>query len=114
MSSITVTPKTLCCFVNSLLEKLAFLEVEQLDELIKIAKEMSRFFMGHQTIYSRSGLDINSRWLVEWKGLCQGMLMSDLGNAGQKDSTAILQCDEGDLDIACAFSVALPFPLALT
>ncbi|KIY30716.1 hypothetical protein I305_06868 [Cryptococcus gattii E566] len=51
----------------------------------------------HQTIYPRSGVDINSRWLVEWKGLCQGMLMTDLGNAGQKDSTAVLQCDEGDL-----------------
>nr|KIR47613.1 hypothetical protein I312_03381 [Cryptococcus bacillisporus CA1280] len=36
----------------------------------------------HQTIYPRSGVDINSRWLVEWKGLCQGMLMTDLGNAG--------------------------------
>ncbi|KIR76803.1 hypothetical protein I305_06289 [Cryptococcus gattii E566] len=32
----------------------------------------------HQTIYPRSGVDINSRWLVEWKGLCQGMLMTYL------------------------------------
>ncbi|KIR28466.1 hypothetical protein I309_02771 [Cryptococcus deuterogattii LA55] len=54
----------------------------------------------HQTIYPRSGVDINSRWLVEWKGLCQGMLMTDLDNAGQKDSTAVLQCDEGDLVVA--------------
>ncbi|EAL17155.1 hypothetical protein CNBN2470 [Cryptococcus deneoformans B-3501A] len=53
----------------------------------------------HQTIYPCSGVDINSRWLVEWKGLCQGMLMTDLDNAGQKDSTAVLQCEEGDLVI---------------
>ncbi|KGB80251.2 hypothetical protein CNBG_6089 [Cryptococcus deuterogattii R265] len=33
-------------------------------------------------------------------GACQGMMMTDLGDAGQKDSTAVLQCDEGDLVIA--------------
>ncbi|ADV24807.1 Hypothetical Protein CGB_K0010C [Cryptococcus gattii WM276] len=66
----------------------------------------------HQTIYPRSGVDINSRWLVEWKGLCQGMLMTDLDNAGQKDSTAVLQCDEGDLVVACTFPPPLPFRCA--
>ncbi|KIR50655.1 hypothetical protein I315_06899 [Cryptococcus gattii Ru294] len=172
-----------------LLEKPACLEVEELDELIKIAKEKKLFFMeavwtrfqpiayaveeviksgilgkprsfsadfsmdwdldalgggslldmsaypsvwamllvhrhplntdkdpkvlfAHQTIYPRSGVDINSRWLVEWKGLCQGMLMTDLDNAGQKDSTAVLQCDEGDLVVACTFSPPLPFRCA--
>ncbi|OXB40179.1 hypothetical protein J007_00009, partial [Cryptococcus neoformans] len=70
----------------------------------------------HQTIYPRSGVDINSRWLVEWKGLCQGMLMTDLDNTGQKDSTAVLQCEEGDLVVACAFTFSAPhfspFPIA--
>ncbi|KIR76480.1 hypothetical protein I306_06538 [Cryptococcus gattii EJB2] len=33
-------------------------------------------------------------------GACQGMLMMDLDNAGRKDSTAVLQCDEGDLVVA--------------
>nr|KIR83226.1 hypothetical protein I308_06425 [Cryptococcus tetragattii IND107] len=42
------------------------------------------------------------------------MLMSDLGDAGQKDSTAVLQCDEGDLVIGCTFAFPLPFPLVLT
>ncbi|AAW43964.1 conserved hypothetical protein [Cryptococcus deneoformans JEC21] len=59
-----------------------------------------KVLFAHQTIYPRTGVDINSRWLVEWKGLCQGMLMTDLDNAGQKDSTAVLQCEEGDLVIA--------------
>ncbi|KIY35121.1 hypothetical protein I305_02026 [Cryptococcus gattii E566] len=54
-----------------------------------------KMLFSHQTIYPRSGVDINSRWLVEWKGLCQGMLMTDLDNAGQKDSTAVLSVTKG-------------------
>ncbi|RSH80752.1 hypothetical protein EHS25_007088 [Saitozyma podzolica] len=51
----------------------------------------------YQTVYQRTGVDLNSRWLVEWKGLCQGQLLSDLSCPGHRDATAILQCAEGDL-----------------
>lgn len=57
----------------------------------------------HQTIYERTNVDLNSRWLVEWKGLCQGQLMTDLDSAGMREATAVLQCEEGDLVIACKF-----------
>jgi hypothetical protein len=55
----------------------------------------------HQTVYERTGCDVNSRWLVEWKGLCQGLLMTDLDCAGYRNGTAVLQCQEGDLVIDC-------------
>ncbi|WVQ83748.1 hypothetical protein IAT38_005892 [Cryptococcus sp. DSM 104549] len=54
----------------------------------------------YQTVHERLGVDINSRWLVEWKGLLQGQLMTDLDNAGAKEATALLQCEEGDIAIA--------------
>ncbi|WWD21849.1 hypothetical protein CI109_106337 [Kwoniella shandongensis] len=53
----------------------------------------------HQTVYEKTDVDINSRWLVEWKGTCQGQLMTDLGSAGFQEATAVLQCEEGDLVI---------------
>jgi hypothetical protein len=55
----------------------------------------------YQTVYQRTGVDLNSRWLVEWKGLCQGQLLSDLSCPGHRDATAILQCAEGDLVVEC-------------
>lgn len=55
----------------------------------------------YQTVYERTGVDLNSRWLVEWKGLCQGQLLSDLSCPGHRDATAILQCEQGDLVVEC-------------
>ena len=37
--------------------------------------------------------------------------MTDLDKGGQKDSAAALQCEEGDLVIACMSSHSPPFPL---
>ncbi|OCF42821.1 hypothetical protein I317_03298 [Kwoniella heveanensis CBS 569] len=53
----------------------------------------------HQTVYERTQVDLNSRWLVQWKDLCQGLLLSDLSASGQREATAVLQCEEGDLVI---------------
>ncbi|WWD00970.1 hypothetical protein V866_007908 [Kwoniella sp. B9012] len=53
----------------------------------------------HQTLYERTQVDLNSRWLVQWKDLCQGLLLSDLSASGQREATAVLQCEEGDLVI---------------
>ncbi|KAK8846530.1 hypothetical protein IAR55_005616 [Kwoniella newhampshirensis] len=53
----------------------------------------------YQTVYERTNVDLNSRWLVDWKGLCQGQLLTDLGSAGLREATAVLQCEEGDLII---------------
>ncbi|WVQ97546.1 hypothetical protein IAU59_004660 [Kwoniella sp. CBS 9459] len=53
----------------------------------------------HQTIYKRTGVDANSRWVVEWDGLCQAALLTDLETPGLREATAIVQCEEGDLCI---------------
>ncbi|WRT65254.1 uncharacterized protein IL334_002197 [Kwoniella shivajii] len=53
----------------------------------------------YQSIYKRSGVDLNSRWIVEWDGLCHGQLLTDLSSAGLQEATAVLQCSEGDLII---------------
>jgi len=63
----------------------------------------------YQTIYPRTGVDINSRWIVQWdEGIkVQGMLMTDMENSGQRGATAVLQCQEGDLAIECTFCLFL-------
>lgn len=58
----------------------------------------------HQTVYKRTNVDLNSRWIVEWKNFIQGTLMTDLDSAGLREATAVLQCEEGDLVIACEFT----------
>lgn len=60
-----------------------------------------RVLNSYQTEYNDTGVDVNSRWLVEWNGLCQGHLTTDLNNAGLKEATAWLQCEEGDLVVEC-------------
>lgn len=62
----------------------------------------------HQTEYKDTGVDLNSRWLVQWNGLCQGHLTTDLNNAGLREATAWVQCEEGDLVIECGWSIGLP------
>ncbi|ODN74942.1 hypothetical protein L198_08193 [Cryptococcus wingfieldii CBS 7118] len=53
----------------------------------------------HQTLYKPTGVDKNSRWLVEWDGFCLAALTTDLDSSGLRDATAVLQCEEGDLVI---------------
>ncbi|WWC58924.1 uncharacterized protein I303_101469 [Kwoniella dejecticola CBS 10117] len=53
----------------------------------------------HQSIYKRSGVDLDSRWIVEWDGLCRGTLTTDLSAPGLKENTAVVQCEQGDLVI---------------
>lgn len=60
-----------------------------------------RVLNSYQTEYNDTGVDVNSRWLVEWNGLCQGHLTTDLNNAGLKEATAWIQCEEGDLVVEC-------------
>lgn len=55
----------------------------------------------HQTVYDRTGVDLTSRWLVQWKGLCQGTLTTDLAAPGLREATAWVQCEEGDLVVEC-------------
>jgi hypothetical protein len=59
----------------------------------------------HQTIYHRSGVDLKSRWVVEWDGLLQADFRTDMDCPGLRDNTAVLQCEEGDLMIACTSTV---------
>ncbi|WVO15605.1 hypothetical protein L204_103265 [Cryptococcus depauperatus] len=53
----------------------------------------------YQTVYERSGVDISSQWLVQFEGLAQAQLMTNLDNTGLRKSTTALECEEGDLVI---------------
>lgn len=64
-----------------------------------------RVVSSHQTLYKRTNVDLTSRWLVEWEGFLQGALTTDLSSAGMREATAVLQCEEGDLVIACKLTV---------
>lgn len=54
-----------------------------------------------QTIYKRTGVDANSRWRLEWEGVGQADLTTDLTCSGLKDTTVAVQCEEGDILVEC-------------
>ncbi|WWC58837.1 uncharacterized protein I303_101381 [Kwoniella dejecticola CBS 10117] len=56
-----------------------------------------KLLFSHQTVYERTGVDLNTRWCLEWKGLCQGLLSTDLASFGLKTGSIVLQCEHGDL-----------------
>jgi hypothetical protein len=61
-----------------------------------------KLLMSSQTIYPRSKVDTNSRWLLEWSKLnVPASLLTDMDCAGFKDNTCLVQCEEGDLVIEC-------------
>ena len=58
------------------------------------------FLTSYQTVFKPTGVDQNSRWLLEWENLdTQALLLTDLGTQGFKPATAVLQCEEGDLAV---------------
>jgi hypothetical protein len=60
-----------------------------------------KLLFSHQTIYPRSSVDLNSRWLLEWEGVGQAMLMTDMSTWGAKEQTVLISCEEGDLALEC-------------
>ncbi|GFZ46901.1 hypothetical protein JCM24511_04121 [Saitozyma sp. JCM 24511] len=56
-----------------------------------------KLHFSHQTLYPRSNVDLNSRWLLEWEGVSQAMLMTDMNTHGPRESTVYISCEEGDL-----------------
>ena len=55
----------------------------------------------HQTVYPRSKVDSNSVWGLEWEGVGQARLVTDMQCIGLKEGTCFIQCEEGDLAIDC-------------
>lgn len=57
----------------------------------------------HQTLYKRSNVDLNSRWLLEFPGLdgAQALLTTDMATQGCGEMTALISCEEASLAIAC-------------
>ncbi|WOO83597.1 D-xylose 1-dehydrogenase (NADP(+)) [Vanrija pseudolonga] len=54
----------------------------------------------YQTIYSRTGVDARSRWVLEFEELgAEGILMTDMLCQNFKEGAVVLQCEEGDLVI---------------
>jgi hypothetical protein len=60
-----------------------------------------KLHFSHQTLYPRSNVDLNSRWLLEWEGVSQAMLMTDMNTHGPRESTVYISCEEGDLALEC-------------
>jgi predicted dehydrogenase len=53
----------------------------------------------HQTVYERSGVDANSRWLIEWEGVGQALCVTDMTAFGIHLGCVVVTCDKGDLVI---------------
>jgi predicted dehydrogenase len=58
----------------------------------------------HQTIYERSGVDSNSRWLLDWEGLGQAMCVTDMSAHGTYVGCVVVTCSEGDLIVEGEYS----------
>lgn len=65
-----------------------------------------KMLTSYQTLYPRSGVDLNSRWLLEFPGLdnVQALLTTDMDTTGCGDMTALISCQHADLAIACESS----------
>jgi hypothetical protein len=64
----------------------------------------------HQTVYERSNVDLNSRWLLQFPGLggVQALLTTDMDTNGCGEMTALISCEKADMAIACEL---LPAPI---
>jgi hypothetical protein len=69
------------------------------------SRKPPKLHFSHQTLYPRSNVDLNSRWLLEWEGVSQAMLMTDMSTHGPKESTVYISCEEGDLALECECGV---------
>ena len=64
-------------------------------------KSEPRVLFSHQTTYDRTGVDSNSRWLVEWEGLGQAFLLTDMMTPASRDQTVTVHCEEADVIVEC-------------
>lgn len=60
-----------------------------------------KLLSSYQTVYHRTGVDQNSRWLLEWEGLAQAHLTTAFDCDGIQEGTCIIQCEKGNLLIDC-------------
>ncbi len=67
------------------------------------ARTPPQVLTSYQTLYPRSNVDLNSRWLLEFPGLggVQALLTTDMDTMGCGDMTALISCEHADLAIAC-------------
>lgn len=54
----------------------------------------------YQKIYERSGVDVASQWIVQWKGLGDATLTTDMATTGFDDACAVISCEQADVAIA--------------
>jgi predicted dehydrogenase len=60
---------------------------------------LPKLVFSHQTKYERSGVDANSRWLLEWEGVGQAMCMTDMTAHGAHVGCVVVTCERGDLSV---------------
>ena len=66
-----------------------------------------KLLSSYQSIYPRTKVDLNSRWLLEWENVGQAALMSDMGTKCMANMCCAIQCEEGDLIIHCEYQLHL-------
>lgn len=67
-------------------------------------RKAPKMLFAHQSVYPRSKVDANSFWGLEWEGVGQAHLMTDMACVGLREGTCFIQCEEGDLVIECEWS----------
>jgi len=53
----------------------------------------------YQRVYSRTGVDAASHWIVRWDGLAEAFLTVDMTMAGTKESCVVVSCEAADVVI---------------
>ncbi|WWD22249.1 hypothetical protein CI109_106740 [Kwoniella shandongensis] len=61
------------------------------------SKKPPTLVFSHQTIYARSGVDANTRWLLEWEDVGQALCVTDMTAHGTHHGCVIVTCEKGDL-----------------
>jgi len=70
-------------------------------------KKAPKMLYSYQKVYPRTKVDANSRWGLDWQGVSQAHLVTDLESAGLREGTCFIQCEQGDLVIDCESCIAM-------
>jgi predicted dehydrogenase len=64
---------------------------------LNMSRKPPKIVFAHQTKYERSGVDANSRWLLEWEDVGQAMCVTDMTAFGTHLGCVVVTCEKGDL-----------------
>ena len=64
-------------------------------------RKAPKLVSSHQTVFTRTGVDSNSRWRADWEGVGQADISCEMEVLGLRNGAVTIFCEEGDLVVDC-------------